>query len=74
MRTAIVGLILIYGLQITKADDMKVLFLAPPEAKIRTNRQVATGGRIWRGFHIRGVTGKEDFCVRLFVGGSKTTR
>ena len=27
MRTAIVGLILIYGLQITKADDMKVLFL-----------------------------------------------
>ena len=42
MRTAIVGLILIYGLQITKADNMRVFFLSPPEAKIRTNRRVAT--------------------------------
>ena len=41
MRTAIVGLILIYGLQIIKADDMKVLFLAPPEAKIKTNRHLS---------------------------------
>ena len=44
MRTAIVGLILICGLQIIKADDMKVLFLAPPDAKIKTNRQFAPAG------------------------------
>ena len=42
MRTAIMTLILIYGIQITKADDMKVLFLAPPEAKIKTSEQVST--------------------------------
>ena len=74
MRTAIVGLILICGLQIIKADDMKVLYLAPPEAKIITNWQFAPAGGFGEVSISEVSLAKEISASDLFVGGSKTTR